>query len=343
VRPRSARSALAATLFREALVCLAVGAPALAFVLGTNRSAPAPLVALHAALLGAFAPLAVATLELAVPRRAQPGLGAVLREIGVRTLGLGVATAGMLGVIAVTTPLSLRVLVGGPLLVGLVPVYLAYALVGLGVEWAGLQEHALRAEAAEARARQAALAARIRPHFLFNALNCIEELTDTDPPAAREAVGRLARLLRAVLASSASPLGPLEREARLVEDYLGIEQIRFGARFSYALRVAPEAAGRLVPATVLLTLAENAVKHGVEQVPGPVHIALEALLEPGDRLRIRLSGPAAPGPAASAEPSAGYGLADVRERLALAYAGRASFALDRSQEGESHVELIVPG
>ena len=389
VRGRDALSVLATTLYRELRIGLLVGLPALGLVLATNRTASSGLIALHAALLGALAPLLVALLSLTVPRPARPGTTAVLRELGVRTVALGGATAAMILVLTTVTPLSLRVLVGGPLLVGLAPVFLAYALVGLGVEWSDMRALALRAEAEEARARQAALTARIRPHFLFNALNCIEELTDTDPSAAREAVGRLSRLLRAVLTSSSAPLGSLDREARLVDDYLGIERLRFGPRFTYALRVGPEAAERRVPGTVLLTLAENAVKHGVEQVPGPVHVELEARVEPDGRLRLVLSGPAAParvgvdkgcgsyGAADEPEPwplcsrrarlgkpegcmeagarakrhrskgaapvdKGGYGLADVRERLALAYGGRASFVFARDQEGKSHVELIVP-
>jgi hypothetical protein len=337
--PPSASRRLTAVLFREALVAIAVGAPALVYVLGTNRSASVTVIVLHASLLGAFTPLSVSLLELAIPRDPRHHAATLLREVAVRALGLSAAAAGMLLVIATTTPLSLSVLVGGPLLTGLIPVYLAYALVGLGVSWAGMREHALRAEAAEARARQAALAARIRPHFLFNALNCIEELTDTDPPAARAAVGRLSRLLRAVLESSSAPLGSLDREVQLVDDYLGIEQIRFGDRFTYVLTVDPGAAGRTIPATVLLTLAENAVKHGVEAVRGPAQVRLSARVEEDGALRIGIEGPAA---APREGSGTGYGLADVRERLQLAYGGRASFTLRRDREGTSDVELILP-
>jgi LytS/YehU family sensor histidine kinase len=202
-------------------------------------------------------------------------------------------------------------------------------------------------QAGEARARQAALAARIRPHFLFNALNCIEELTDTDPPAARLATGRLARLLRSVLQSSASPKGRLEDEVRLVDDYLGLERIRFGERLAYELDVAPEAAGRELPATVLLTLAENAVKHGCEAVPGPARISLRARLAADGALRVVVTSPALASPAspaaarARAEPGTGYGLADVRERLALACGPGASCTLT-TEGGEARVELVLP-
>jgi two-component system sensor histidine kinase AlgZ len=341
VRPvASAPRRLAAVVYRETLVAVAVGVPALAYVLATNRTASLGVVLLHAAPLAAITPILVSVLDLALPRAPRAAASAVLREVALRALGLSAATVGTLLAIAATTPLSLSVLVGGPLVAGLLPVYLAYALVGLGVSWAGVREHALRAVAAEARARQAALSARIRPHFLFNALNCIEELTDTDPPAARDAVGRLARLLRAVLESSAAPLGPLEREARLVDDYLGIEKIRFGDRFTYEIALDPAAAARPVPATVLLTLAENAVKHGVEAVRGPARVRLSARVGADGALRIGVTGPA--GPAGGGREGSGYGLADVRERLRLAYEGRATFTLSQAGEGTADVELVLP-
>lgn len=331
------------TLRREVLVCLAVGAPALGLVLATNTTASVAVILLHALLLFWLAPVSVAALDVALPRPERTGWRAVLREVGARVLGLGVAVAAMLLVIVAWTPLTLASLVGGPLLVALVPVFLAYVLAALAVQWARVREEALRSEAGEAKARQAALAARIRPHFLFNALNCIEELTDTDPPAARLATGRLARLLRSVLQSSQAPKGRLEDEVKLVDDYLSLEKVRFGDRLTYELDVAPDAAGLQVPATVLLTLAENAVKHGCEAVPGPARIVLRAKVVDGS-LRVTVASPALPTPAPTArtEPGAGYGLADVRERLLLAYGQGASCALTR-EKGEARVELVLPG
>ncbi|MGC4121764.1 MAG: histidine kinase [Myxococcales bacterium] len=337
------KATLSAALRREVLICLAVGAPALGLVLATNTTASVPVIILHALLLFWLAPVCVALLDVALPRPERLGWRAVLRDVAVRVLGLGAAVAAMLCVIVAWTPMTLGSLVGGPLLVALVPVFLAYALAALAVQWTRVREAALRAEAGEARAMQAALSARIRPHFLFNALNCIEELTDTDPPAARLATGRLARLLRSVLQSSANPKGRLGNEARLVDDYLALEQVRFGERLSYVLDVPAEVAAVELPATVLLTLAENAVKHGCEAVPGPARIALRARQAEG-ALRITVTSPApaaAPVPA-RAEPGAGYGLADVRQRLVLAYGPGATCTL-AIQGGEARVELVLPG
>jgi two-component system sensor histidine kinase AlgZ len=225
--------------------------------------------------------------------------------------------------------------------VALVPVFVAYAMVAVAASWVKLREHALLLAAAEARARQAALAARVRPHFLFNALNCIEELAAADPSAARLAVGRLARLLRAVLEASASPKARLSDEVRLVDDYLGIERIRFGARFSYSLDVADDVGHAEIPSTILLTLAENAVKHGIEAVAGDATIVLRAR-RAGSTIVLVLESPAPRERSSRAEHGTGYGLSDAKERLELAYAGRASLTL-RIIDGTAHVELTLPG
>jgi len=334
-------TSFSSTLARESLVCLGIGIPAVAYVLGTNHTASLGVIALHALLLGALTPVAVTLLERAMPRAIHRGWLSVLRALGVRVLGLSMAAAGMVVTLVAVTPLTLGVVVGGPLLVALVPVFLAYGLVALGVQWAGLREHALRVEANETRARQAALAARIRPHFLFNALTCIEELTDTDTKAAREAVGQLARLLRAVLRASEAPKGVLEDELRLVSDYLAIERLRFGERFRCELRLAPEVARCEVPATVLLTLAENAVKHGIETTRGPALLRVEAGPRPGGGLRVLVASPFNEAQSPRIDPGIGYGLADVRERLALLYRDRAEVQL-RFEEGEGRVELVLP-
>lgn len=331
-----------ATWHRETLVCLGVGVPALVYVFATNRTASAPLIALHAALLGVLTPMAVSLFDLVAPRPSNPGWPSFLRDLAVRIAGLAVALAGMLAVIAFATPFPLSVLVGSPLAAAMVPVFLAYGLIAVLLQWTRQREVLLRAQLGEARSRQAALAARIRPHFFFNALNCIEALTEADPAIARVAVGRLARLMRSVLAASSSPFRPMGLEAQLVEDYLGIERLRFGARFTFELHVAPDVAQLEIPATILLTLAENAVKHGVEAVAGPAHLRLDASsVDPG-ALVITMTG-TSPGTFSETGDAGrgGYGLVDVRERLDLAYSKRAILTI-QAEGGCSRVQLTLP-
>jgi two-component system sensor histidine kinase AlgZ len=326
------------SLRRELVIAVLVGLPALAYVLVTNETASRSFILLHGVVLFWLAPPVVALVERSLPERGAGTWRSLLGAALLRCAGLSIAVALMALVLNLLTHVPLDVIVGLPLVVALVPVFLAYALVAVAVEWAALREHALRAEANEARARQAALAARIRPHFLFNALNCIEQLADTDPAAARLAVGRLSRLLHAVLDASQRAESTLASELALVDDYLGIEQIRFGARFQYALHSEPGLDLRL-PSTVLLTLAENAIKHGVERVPGEVRVSLHAERSADGRARITVVSPHAR--SREATRGSGYGLGDVRERLALAHGEHASLRLEE-REGEVHVELALP-
>jgi two-component system sensor histidine kinase AlgZ len=336
----SSLARFAARLRRELVIALAVGLPALGYVLATNETASRAFILLHGVVLFWLAPPAVALAGLlAAPHDpARATWRTLLAGVLSRGAGLALAVALMALLLRLLTGVPLDVIVGRPLVVALVPVFLAYALVAVALQWAELREHALRVQASEARARQAALAARIRPHFLFNALNCVEQLADTDPPSARLAVGRLARLLHAVLDASQRASSPLATELSLVDDYLGIEQIRFGARFQYTLTRGADMDALELPSTVLLTLAENAVKHGVERVPGAVAVRLSAERQPDGSARITVRSPRASAPALAARGS-GYGLGDVRERLGLSH-GRSSLVLEE-REGEVHVELTL--
>ena len=126
---------------------------------------------------------------------------------------------------------------------------------------------------AASRARFEALQARIRPHFLFNSMNTIAELTRSDPVLAEELVQDLADLFRVSLGDAGST--SLERELDLARRYLHLEQQRLGERLrvEWDLRDLPLEAR--LPPLVLQPLLENAVYHGVEPAiePGPIRIA----------------------------------------------------------------------
>ena len=201
----------------------------------------------------------------------------------------------------------------------------------------------LRASLAEARLQ--ALDHQLNPHFLFNALNSIRALVLDEPHEARRAVTLLSSLLRQTLQAGREATHPMEAELELVRPYLDLEAIRFGDRLRVAWDVAPEAAGARVPALLLLTLVENAVKHGIARCEAGGEIAVRARAESG-ALCIEVESPAPPEangasgargasrrepmPSPEAAGGTGTGLANARERLALLYPGGAELALHRS-------------
>lgn len=168
---------------------------------------------------------------------------------------------------------------------------------------------------AEAQARVQALQARIRPHFLFNSMNTIASLTRSDPDQAESAVEDLAELFRASLADRT--FLTLAEELELVASYLRIERQRLAGRMRVEWDCEEAVTSAVeVPALTLQPLVENAVYHGIEQLPqgGTLTIVTRRA---GDTVEIRVSNPVA----ASPSPARGHRMAqeNVRQRLRLAF------------------------
>lgn len=107
--------------------------------------------------------------------------------------------------------------------------------------------------------------AHINPHFIFNALNSIRALIDENPGRARQAVTALGNMLRSSMYSNQQETIPLEKELKIVEDYLALEQIRFEDRLVVVYDVAPETLSNPIPPMMLQMLVENAIKHGISK------------------------------------------------------------------------------
>lgn len=115
----------------------------------------------------------------------------------------------------------------------------------------------------ETEARMEALQAQIHPHFLFNTLNMIAELTRTDPEAAEGAVENLAQMYRSRLAKSENRV-TLAEEISLGKGYLSIENFRLGDRLRVEWDIDNLPTDAKLPGLVLQPLLENAVYHGIE-------------------------------------------------------------------------------
>lgn len=169
---------------------------------------------------------------------------------------------------------------------------------------------------AEARARLQALQARIHPHFLFNTLNAIAGLIPGRPDQAEQAVLDLADLLRSALADRASI--PLSEELALTRRYLAIERLRMGERLRVDWRLDDELPLDIVlPPLLLQPLVENAVRHGIQQLPdgGTLRIQIE---KQARDLRFTIANPR-PVSSAATEPGQRLAQNNVRQRLQLAY------------------------
>jgi len=157
--------------------------------------------------------------------------------------------------------------------------------------------------------RLKAIQTHLDPHFLYNTLNAIAEWCAEDPKVAEEATLRLAAMLRDILDGLESPTWPLARELALVEDLLELHRIRDAEAFTVQLEIDEAATGVEVPPLVLVSLAENAVKHGPRKQHRGAIVIRVAATAAGIRCEIENPGPFAPA-------GTGRGLATLRARLA---------------------------
>jgi sensor histidine kinase YesM len=124
-------------------------------------------------------------------------------------------------------------------------------------------------------ARLLMLQAQIEPHFLFNTLATVRRLYQTDAAAAESMLDNLMRYLAVALPQMRANDSTLGREVALAEAYLGIQQIRMGSRLVVAIDVPGGLREARLPPMMLLTLAENSIKHGLNPLPegGYIHIS----------------------------------------------------------------------
>ena len=182
----------------------------------------------------------------------------------------------------------------------------------------------LEAKMAEAKAHASEsklklLETQIEPHMLFNTLANLRALIITDPTAAVKMLDRLNDYLRATLNASRATMHPLQTEFDRLRDYLELMAVRMGQRLQFKLDLPLELAHQSVPTLLLQPLVENCIKHGLEpQVTGG-SITVRASVAAGFLMLEVFDTGVGLGTLGIDKPGSGFGLAQVRERLATAY------------------------
>jgi len=169
----------------------------------------------------------------------------------------------------------------------------------------------------KAKAELDALHSKVNPHFLYNALNSIADLSITDGKKARRMTVALADLFRYSINYSQNNYSTVRDEVSMTDVYLQIEKIRFEDKLNYHVRVDEDTNHFLVPRFILQPLIENAVKHGLKVTGQMSEIFLETKIEQ-DKLVINIAdnGPLFPG-----ELNPGYGVKSVYDKLDLLFPG----------------------
>jgi len=202
---------------------------------------------------------------------------------------------------------------------------------------------------AEATRRAAAetqlmlLQSQLEPHMLFNTLANLRVLIGIDPARAQAMLDRLIGFLRATLEASRAGAHPLRAEFDRVADYLALMQVRMGPRLAVRIDLPDDLRDLPVPPLLLQPLVENCIQHGLEPKleGGRIELGARRL---GDRLQLTVRDTGIGLGQAPASAGTGFGLAQVRERLAALFGERATFVLEAAAdaEGGSRARIELP-
>jgi two-component system, LytTR family, sensor kinase len=181
------------------------------------------------------------------------------------------------------------------------------------------------------------LRAQVNPHFLFNCLNSVRALITENPERASTMVTSLSDLLRYSLQSERTHTVSLADELAIVENYVSLERVRFEDRLRFERVAGPDALETRVPPMLVQTLVENAVKHGIADLPRGGLVRMHAQVA-GARLEITVSNT---GTMRVPLNETGHGLRNTIDRLRLLYGDHASLSLT-DVTGETVVTVTLP-
>jgi LytS/YehU family sensor histidine kinase len=204
-----------------------------------------------------------------------------------------------------------------------------YATVQLETQFANAQLRALRMQ--------------LNPHFLFNTMNSISSLMQTDIAAADKMLEQLCSLLRITLERGDVQLIPLSDEMEFIEMYLAMQDRRFTGRVRQEICVEPDLYDALVPAMLLQPVIENAYTHGLSRLDHDGLIVVDVRRH-NSTLTISVvnSGLGLRPEALNGDGRRGVGLANVRDRMQLHYGSHHAFHIEELTHGKVRVTLALP-
>ena len=192
------------------------------------------------------------------------------------------------------------------------------------------QQSLMQTEKEKLTAELQLLKAQVHPHFLFNTLNNLYALTLRKSDGAPEMVLKLSGLLSYMLYECNATEVPLEKEIRMLENYVDLEKLRYGSRLDVSLNFTGDIRGKTITPLLLIPFVENAFKHGSSEQLEQAWISLDLAVE-GNRMSFKLVN----SKDASANPSGGaggIGLANVRKRLELIHANNYELKITPQEE-----------
>ena len=203
-----------------------------------------------------------------------------------------------------------------------------------------LAKHELQSRTlSEARAKLQALQSRIRPHFVFNSMNIIASLTRSAPEKAEAAIEDMADLFRMML-SQDEMLVPVKNEINVAKKYLALEALRLDNRLTVNWDIGKFPRKSVMPVLTLQPLLENAIRHGIEELPAGGTIDMR-LWEENDRIYIRVTNPLPKARPKQAKFPPGQSLDNIRQRFQSHYGEQASLT-SSEENGLFTVTVVLP-
>ena len=191
-----------------------------------------------------------------------------------------------------------------------------------------------------AEARLMVMRAQVEPHFLFNTLAHVQALQEIDPPQAGHMLERLISYLRAAMPTMRETTSTLGREVEVVTAYLDLLKIRMGDRLNYTISVPSELNGISLPPTMIATLVENAIKHGLEPKREGGTVAIQ-VRQVGEQIEVLVADNGL-GLGGADTGGTGVGLANTRERLKMLYGDTGELIVEPNAPTGVRALLRVP-
>ena len=202
--------------------------------------------------------------------------------------------------------------------------------------WWLKQKEAEQLATGKARAELQLLKAQIHPHFLFNTLNNIYFFTLSASKQAPEMIKKLSDMLRYILNECDRPAVPLEKELKLIQDYMALEKIRYGEQMDMTIELKGNYHNKMVTPLLLIPFIENSFKHGASKMLAHPYVKLSISIEDNHLLFLLTNNK--PDMATPAPRNGSIGLKNVRKRLQLLYPG--THELNIVNEPESFIVFL---
>lgn len=208
-------------------------------------------------------------------------------------------------------PMLANQLVSFPIVVGLA------LTIKLIKRWWLKQKETEQVAKEKTKAELQLLKAQVHPHFLFNTLNNIYFFTLSGSPKAPEMISKLSGLLHYILNECNQPAVSLEKEMKMIQDYVSLEKIRYGEEMEMSVDLPDNYSGKMIAPLLLIPFVENSFKHGASKVLTHPYVRLRIYVE-GDKLQLflRNSKPEVREPVMA---KGNIGLKNVKKRLELLY------------------------